>query len=78
MTEYRPISCHLYAELEVAILHQLRVRMAWHTPDGKTRIEQLLPVDLRTREHAEFLLAEDSHGYPVEIRLDRIARVTPL
>lgn len=77
-TDYRPIPCQRYAELEVAILHQIRMRMAWRTLDGKTRVERLLPVDLRTRDHEEFLLAEDSHGYPLEIRLDRIARFTPL
>ena len=77
-TDYHPIPCQVYAELEVAILHQIRMRMAWNTVDGKTRMEQLLPVDLRTRDQEEFLLVEDSHGYPLEIRLDRIARFTPL
>lgn len=76
--DYRPIPCQMYAELEVAILHRIRMRMAWRTGDGKTRVEQLLPVDLRTRNHEEFLLAEDSHGESLEIRLDRIARFTPL
>jgi Rho-binding antiterminator len=78
MSEYRPISCQRYAELEVAIVHQLPLRMAWHTPDGGCRVEQLLPTDLRSREHEEFLLAEDSRGDPLEIRLDRIARFAPL
>lgn len=68
----------MYAELEVAILHQIRMRMAWHTIDGKTHLERMLPVDLRTRDHEEFLLVEDSHGKPLEIRLDRIARFIPL
>jgi transcriptional antiterminator Rof (Rho-off) len=78
MTDYQPIPCHIHAELEVAIMHQIRMRVAWHTIDGKTRMEQLLPVDIRAREQEEFLLAEDSHGYPLEIRLDRIARFAPL
>lgn len=76
--DYHPIPCQMYAELEVAILHQIRMRMAWRTSDGEPRVERLLPVDLRTRNHEEFLLAEDSHGDPLEIRLDRIARFTPL
>lgn len=77
-TDYRPIPCQMYAELEVAIMHQIRIRMAWHTVEGRTRLEQVLPVDLRTREHEEYLLAEDSHGYPLEVRLDRISRFTPI
>ena len=78
MTDYHPIPCQQYAELEVAIMHQIRLRFGWHTPDGKVRVEQLKPTDLRTREHEEYLLAEDSHGYPLEIRLVRISRFTPL
>ena len=78
MTDYRRISCQRYAELEVAIVHQLPLRMAWHTPDGGCHIEQLRPCDLRSREHEEFLLAENSRGDAIEIRLDRIARFAPL
>lgn len=78
MTDYRPIPCHIYAELEVAIMHQVRMRVAWRTPGGHTRVEPLLPTDLQTRSHEEFLRARDSRGQELEIRLDRIARFAPL
>lgn len=77
-TDYRPIPCQMYAELEVAIMHQIRIRMAWHTAEGKARLEQVLPVDLCTREQEEYLLAEDCRGHPLEVRLDRISRFTPI
>lgn len=78
MKDYRPIPCQRYAELEVAVMHQVRLRVAWHTTDGKLRMEQLRPTDLRTRAHEEFLIVEDSRGRPLEIRLDRISRFSPL
>lgn len=77
-TDYRPIPCQMYAELEIAIMHQVQLRLAWHTTDGQTRLDQILPVDLLTRAHEEFLLAEDSAGAPLEIRLDYISGFTPI
>lgn len=78
MSDYRPISCELYAELEVCILHRLRLRVAWRGTDGKRHLETLVPKDLTTRHHEEFLRAEDGRGRCVEIRLDRITRFEPL
>lgn len=78
MKTYRPISCQMYAELELANMHQIQMRMAWTLPDGESRLGRILPTDLRTRAGEEFLLAQDSHGQPLEIRLDRIASFTPL
>lgn len=73
-TDYRPISCERYAELELAILRREHLRVAWRTASGKSRIEQLHPLDLRTRQHAEYLIAEDADGELLEIRLDHIRR----
>ena len=78
MSDYRPISCQSYAELEVAILHQVSLRVAWLAGDGRQRLEPLRPADLSTRAHEEYLLAEDSLGRQLEIRLDRILRFSPL
>jgi transcriptional antiterminator Rof (Rho-off) len=78
MTDYHPIPCGTYAELEVAILHQVRLRVAWRSPDGVRHLETLLPRDLNTRNHEEYLLAEDARGETLEIRLDRIARFQPM
>ncbi|WP_297528333.1 Rho-binding antiterminator [Thiohalobacter sp.] len=73
---YRPVDCARYSELEVAILHRTPLHLQWTDPDGTTHIGRLLPRDLRTRDHAEFLLAVDENGEAVEIRLDRIVRFT--
>lgn len=78
-TDYRPIPCETYAELEVAIMQGSRLRIAWRDADGQYRLSVLLPLDLRTRLGEEFLVA---HVPPrrdeLEIRLDRIRRFVPL
>ena len=79
MTDYHPISCETYAELEVAIVHGTRLRVGWHELDGSQHLESLLPVDLQTRNHEEYLIAHRPTGREaIEIRLDRIDRFTPL
>lgn len=78
MTDYRPIPCETYAELEVAILHQLKLRVAWREPEGERHLETLTPRDLNTRNHEEYLLVEDGRGERFEIRLDRITRFEPM
>src|SRR5690606_23484249 len=73
-TDYRPISCDVYSELEVAILHRTPLRLAWRDGDiDHARV--VLPVDLETREHQEFLHGRLESGEPVTLRLDRITHL---
>ena len=72
MTDYRPIPCRMYAELELAVMHQLSLRLGWRLPGGERHLEPVRPLDLYTRNHEEFLVAEDMTGQRLEIRLDRI------
>jgi len=74
VTDYQPISCGAYSELELAIMHRERLRLTW--VDGNVIHDEVLrPVDLQTRNHEEFLLCEDADGGELSIRLDRIRRV---
>lgn len=68
---YQPISCALYSEYELAIMHRQKIRLAWRE-DGQTRIATITPLDLLTRERQEFLIAEDHEGRRLQIRLDYI------
>ena len=77
-TDYRPIDCSLYGEYELAIMHGKRLRISWRDTEGSPRIEVLIPVDLRTRQGEEFLVAKDHNGFEREIRLDRILGSTCL
>lgn len=74
MTDYRPIDCALYGSYEVAIFKHKRARLSWREADGRIRIDVLKPVDLNTRNHEEFLIAEASDGRRLEMRLDRIIK----
>lgn len=78
MTDYRPVACEIYAELELAILRHKRLRLVWRDCDGTHHVATLRPKDLLTRQHEEFLISEDSEANLVEIRLDRIVRFDPI
>ena len=71
-TDYKPIDCSLYSEYELAIMHGTRLQLSWRDAVGTSRIEVLVPVDLRTRQGEEFLVVKDHNGLEREIRLDRI------
>jgi len=69
--DYRPIDCGIYSRLEVAILHRTPIGCAWTDAEGDHHEATLLPLDLLTRDHAEYLIAESPDGQ-VELRLDRL------
>lgn len=77
-SDYTPIACARYSELELAILRRQRLRLSLRGRGGLHRIETLTPVNLRTRSHAEYLIARNDDGTPRVLRLDRIADAQPL
>jgi Rho-binding antiterminator len=74
MTDYHPIDCGQYSEYELAILQHRRLRVAWRDADGQSYVEVLTPVDLRTRDHEEFLVVRRRDSETFELRLDYIDR----
>ena len=70
--DYRPIACGLYSHYEVAILRRTTLRLQWRDVSGLDHIDRVLPLDLLTRDHCEYLLAKNSAGASLAIRLDRI------
>lgn len=75
MTDYRPIPCALYGRFEVAIMHAERLRIRWTGPGGVVHLERVRPIDLITRDSAEYLLAERESGERIELRLDYLQLV---
>ncbi|BAU50217.1 transcriptional antiterminator, Rof [Sulfurifustis variabilis] len=72
--DYTPISCDVYSELEVAILHRTRLRIAWR--EGNVcHTHVVMPLDLQTRDHQEFLHCRLEAGDVVALRLDRITHL---
>ncbi|HFD79244.1 MAG TPA: transcriptional antiterminator, Rof [Gammaproteobacteria bacterium] len=72
MSDYRPIDCGLHSEYELAILRAQHLRLRWRDEQDRVRQEVVLPTDLQTRHHEEFLIARDPAGGQLRIRLDRI------
>lgn len=73
-SEYTPIACATYSEYEVAILHHERLRLHWRDESGLDHLEVIEPVDLQTRDHAEFMQVRRNSGEVFGIRLDHIHR----
>lgn len=70
--EYHPVPGELYDTYELAILRHQWLRLGWRAPRGEWRLEAVLPLDLRTRQRAEYLVVEDRLGRRRFLRLDRI------
>lgn len=70
--DYTPIPCGLYSEYEVAILQRQRLRLQWRDANGIDHIDRVVPTDLQTRNHCEYLIAENHEGAKLQLRLDRI------
>lgn len=68
---YRPIACGLHDELLLRALRRTPVPIAFLGPRGGVRKRRGVPVDVRTRDAAEYLLLADG----TEIRLDRLVQV---
>lgn len=75
-TAYRPVSCDVYSELEIAILHRQPLHVVWHA-ENVSFTRTLLPIDLQTQAGQEFLHYRFPTGEVGRIRLDRIDRVVP-
>lgn len=69
MSDYRSIACADHERLEFAALTRqwLDVNVTAGEPSGRQR---LLPVDVYTRDGAEWLVAEAESGEKLTLRLD--------
>lgn len=69
---YVSMPCEQYAELELAIMHRERLRVAWRGEDDESFVGVLTPMDLQTEAGAEFLIGALPQGTQVRLRLDHI------
>lgn len=69
MSDYRPIACSDHERLELAVLQRqwLDLNIAAGERTGRHR---LLPLDVYTREGAEWLTAQTESGEQLTVRLD--------
>lgn len=71
-TDYRPIACGVYSGYEVAVLHRQWLQVHWQDSEGMDHLERLRPIDLQTRNKAEYMIAINVDNREYSIRLDRI------
>ncbi|MCR4348102.1 MAG: hypothetical protein NUV55_13020 [Sulfuricaulis sp.] len=71
---YSPIACARHSEYELAIMHRQKLHLRWN--DANVHYDQVvLPLDLKTINHEEFLICRGSQDETLSIRLDRIQRM---
>jgi Rho-binding antiterminator len=71
---YAPINCDNYSEYELAIMHRQKLRLRW-LEDNVVYEKTVLPLDLNTAQHEEFLICRDDGGTTHRIRLDHIHKM---
>lgn len=69
MSEYRAIACSDHERLELAALKRQWLDLTVTTGE-RTGSQRLLPLDVYTRDGAEWLLAESQSGEKLTLRLD--------
>lgn len=69
---YVPLDCGLHSEYELAIMHKTILQMTWLDQYQQQHEENLMPLDLKTKNHKEYLIVQTSQGEVQEIRLDKI------
>ncbi|MCA1925529.1 MAG: transcriptional antiterminator, Rof [Thiobacillus sp.] len=65
--DYQPIACADHERLEFAALTK-----QWVTLTVDDAVQSLLPLDVYTRDGAEWLQARNAAGETLAIRLDRL------
>jgi Rho-binding antiterminator len=70
--DYTPIDCGRYSQYEVAILQRTPLQLQWRDEAGREQCGRVVPRDLQTRDHCEYLIVESGAGAMLALRLDRI------
>ncbi|MGD8925537.1 MAG: transcriptional antiterminator, Rof [Thioalkalispiraceae bacterium] len=69
---YIPVDCGLHSEYELAIMHRVMLQLVWTDAHDIKQQQSLIPVDLKTIDKKEYLIARTVAGENVNIRLDKI------
>lgn len=68
---YQPIPCAQHEQLEFSILRRHMLELEYHDGEAVHR-EKICPLDVYTRDGAEWLKLRGEDGVEQEIRLDTI------
>lgn len=70
--DYTPVSCATHSDYELAIMHKQKLTLTWQDESGKIRTEEVMPLDIVTKNRAEFLVVKTIKNESVRMRLDHI------
>jgi len=76
MSDYIPIPCVFHEQLEFAVLRRQRLRLRYLSDMGEIEAA-VLPLDVATRDGAEWLTCQLSDGQVLTLRLDRLRSAQP-
>lgn len=74
-TPYKPISCNLHSQYELAIMHKSKLELSWSAEGQTLTATNILPLDLQTKNKAEYLIAQSASNENLCIRLDQIIKM---
>lgn len=69
--DYQPIACMQHERLEFSVLRRIPLLLKYRL-EGRDRVEKVMPLDVATRNGAEWLKFRREDGSVEEIRLDWI------
>jgi Rho-binding antiterminator len=78
MSDYVPIACIEHERLEFAVLRRQKLLLRVLDASGEARTLTVLPIDVATREQAEWLSYRADGGVEGVVRLDRILSAQPV
>jgi len=70
--KYIPVPCQLHSELELAIMHKKQLDIKLTSTPSDHKLLTVTPLDVVIKNKGEYLLALNSLGEEVSIRLDKI------
>lgn len=74
---YVPVSCVFHERLEFAVLRRQALRLLIRSGEGETEL-RVMPLDVATREGAEWLQYRDADGRTAWLRLDALLSAEPV
>ena len=72
---YQAISCDLHSQYELAIMHKNKLYLSWLAEGEVVTETNVTPVDVQTKNKAEYLIAETAEHKNLCIRLDHITEM---
>ena len=72
---YQAISCDMHSQYELAIMHKSKLELSWLSEGELITETNILPLDVQTKNKAEYLLAVNEKNNNLCIRLDQIRKM---